>query len=348
MLKRMKCRCANSKMIKISQAVLRRTGMATLALVAVGVLTLPAAADEELRKQANSFFGPLPAKMPGSEADTPARVELGRKLYFEKKLSLDNTVACNSCHALDNFGGGVDNQPTSEGVGKKHGDRNSPTTLNAGFFLAQFWDGRAASLKEQAKGPVLNPIEMAMPSEAEVVKRLKADPTYQKMFAQAFPGTEEKITYDNMAEAIAAFERTLITHDRFDDFQRGDNAALNEQELQGLKLVATIGCTACHVGPALGGTSYQKLGLIHPYTTTDIGRAKITQDDSDKSKFKVPTLRNVALTAPYFHDGSLKSLKDTVVKMAYHQLDKKLTDQEADAIVAFLYALNDKPRTVTQ
>ena len=282
--------------------------------------------------------------MPASENDTPARVELGRKLYFEKKLSKDQSISCNSCHLLDKFQGGVDNEPTSSGVGGQHGDRNSPTTLNAGFNLAQFWDGRAPNLKEQAKGPVLNPVEMSMPDEATVVSRLKTDSAYPALFARAFPEASEKITYDTMAEAIAAFERTLITHDRFDDFQRGDDKALTTRELAGLNLVMTLGCTTCHVGPTIGGNSYQKVGLIHPYDTTDIGRAKITQEDSDRMKFKVPNLRNVALTAPYFHDGKITDLKEAVTKMAYHQLDKKLTADEADSIVAFLSALTDKPR----
>lgn len=300
----------------------------------------------ELRTKAKELFGTLPDKMPGSEADTPARVELGRKLYFEKQLSMDKSISCNSCHRLDEFRGGADDRATSEGVGKKFGDRNSPTTLNAGFHFAQFWDGRAPSLKEQAKGPVLNPVEMAMPADAEVVKRLKADPAYEKMFARAFPTASDKITYDNMAEAIAAFERTLITRDRFDDFQRGDDKALTAQELKGLQLVSTIGCTTCHVGPVMGGNMYQKLGLVHPYDTADIGRQKVTKEEFDNKKFKVPSLRNIALTAPYFHDGKIVTLKEAVTKMAYHQLDRKLTDEEASNILAFLHALTDKPREV--
>lgn len=300
----------------------------------------------ELRTQAKELFGTLPDQMPGGEADTPARVELGRKLYLEKRLSTDNTISCNSCHRLDEFLGGADEHATSEGVGKKFGDCNSPTTLNAGFHFAQFWDGRAATLKEQAKGPVLNPVEMAMPSEEEVVRRLKADADYSTQFAKAFPGAGEKINYDNMAEAIAAFERTLVTRDRFDDFQRGDDKALTAQELRGLHLVSTIGCTTCHVGPLMGGGMYQKIGLVHPFDTTDIGRQKVTNEESDNRKFKVPSLRNIAITAPYFHNGKTATLKDAVTKMAHHQLDKKLTDDETESIVAFLRALTDKPRVV--
>ena len=322
-----------------------------ICLTAVSFVTCSWAADPspaDLRVQAKQLFGLLPDKMPGSEADTPARIELGRKLYFEKRLSKDNSLSCNSCHHLDQFGGGADTLPTSEGVNKKFGDRNSPTTLNAGFHFAQFWDGRAPNLKEQAKGPVLNPVEMAMPAETEVVQRLKADPAYGKLFARAFPAVTDPISYDNAAEAIAAFERTLITRDRFDDFQRGDDSALTAQERRGLHLVSTLGCTTCHVGPVMGGGMYQKIGLVHAYETPDIGRQKVTKDDSDARKFKVPSLRNVALTAPYFHDGKIATLKDAVTKMAYHQLDKKLTDVEAEDIVAFLYALTDKPRVVCQ
>lgn len=301
-----------------------------------------------LRAKARDLFGPLPDKMPGSEADTPARVELGRKLYFEKRLSIDNSLSCNSCHRLDEFRGGVDNEPTSPGFKHQRGDRNSPTTLNAGFHFVQFWDGRAENLKAQAKGPVLNPVEMAMPAEAEAVRRLKADAAYQKMFAKAFPGTADPINYDTMAEAIAAFERTLITRDRFDDFQKGDDQALSAQELQGLQLFTSIGCTTCHVGPVIGGNSYQKIGLIHPYETKDLGREQATKDEEDRGRFKVPSLRNIALTAPYFHDGKVATLRDAVVKMAHLQLDKTLTDAEADLLVAYLDSLTDKPRVVTR
>ncbi len=301
-----------------------------------------------LRAKARELFGPLPDKMPGSEADTPARVELGRKLYFEKKLSIDNSLSCNSCHRLDEFLGGVDNEPTSPGFKRQRGDRNSPTTLNAGFHFVQFWDGRAENLKAQAKGPVLNPVEMAMPAEAEAVKRLNADTAYQRMFAKAFPGMADPINYDNLAEAIAAFERTLITRDRFDDFQKGDDQALTAQELKGLHLLTSIGCSTCHVGPVLGGNSYQKIGLIHPYETKDLGREQATKDEEDRGRFKVPSLRNIALTAPYFHDGKVATLRDAVVKMAHLQLDKTLTDAEADVLVAYLDALTDKPRAVTR
>ncbi|RME90937.1 MAG: cytochrome-c peroxidase, partial [Verrucomicrobia bacterium] len=237
-------------------------------------MTPVAGADiQALREQAKAVFGVLPDKMPGSENDTPARIELGRKLYFDNRLSVNDSQSCNTCHRLDEKRGGVDNEPTSLGAHGKRGDRNAPTTLNAGFHIAQFWDGRAKDLKEQAKGPVLNPVEMAMPSEEAVVKKLSAIPEYRELFAKAFPDSDPAITYDNMAEAIAAFERTLITRDRFDDFLKGDDQALTAQELKGLETFMTIGCLTCHMSPTIGGNSYQKVGLIHAYENTkDKGR----------------------------------------------------------------------------
>jgi cytochrome c peroxidase len=299
----------------------------------------------KLRSEAKLMFGALPDKMPGSEQDTPQRVFLGKKLYFDNLLSANKSQSCNTCHRVDDNLAGVDNEATSEGAFDKRGDRNAPTVLNAGLHLAQFWDGRAADLKEQAKGPVLNPVEMAMPDETEVLKRLKADADYPKLFAAAFPGAADKITYDNMAEAIAAFERTLITRDRFDDWQKGDDKALTTKELQGLRLFLDVGCTTCHVGPVIGAKSFQKMGLVNAYeNTTDIGRFKVTNDDDDKFKFKVPSLRNVTLTGPFFHDGRLTLLREAVKKMGHLQLGKELTPEEVDLLMAFLDTLTDKTR----
>ena len=297
----------------------------------------------DLRTKAKDFFQPLPAKMPGAEKDSPAQVELGRKLYFEKKLSANAKQSCNDCHRIDQNRAGVDNEPTSEGVHGKRGDRNSPTTLNAGFHFAQFWDGRAKDLAEQAKGPVLNPVEMAMPDEKEVIRRLEEDASYPGMFKAAFPGEAKPINYENFARAVAAFERTLITHDRFDDFLKGDDKALNAQELRGLNLFMSLGCTTCHVGPTIGGNMYQKVGLVHPYANTnDVGRFKVTGDEGDRYRFKVPSLRNVALTYPYFHDGKGADLRAAAKEMAHMQLGQELTDEEVSAIAAFLNSLSDK------
>jgi cytochrome c peroxidase len=298
-----------------------------------------------VRAKAKDVLGALPDKMPGGENDSAQLVALGRKLYFDKLLSVNQTISCNSCHVVDNNKGGVDGEATSPGAFGKRGGRNSPTVLNAGFHFAQFWDGRAPHLQAQAKGPILNPIEMAMPNEAEVLNRLRASPDYTALFDQAFPNAGDKITYDNLAHAIAAFERTLVTHDRFDDFLKGDDKALNSRELRGLDLFLNTGCTTCHQGPLLGATTYQKVGLIHPYENKeDLGREAVTKDEDDRYKFKVPTLRNIAITGPYFHDGTRKTLKEVVPQMAHMQLDKQLTTDEVDSVVAFLNTLTDKPR----
>jgi cytochrome c peroxidase len=319
------------------------------AFVCAGVLAAHADAPktpkpEELRQRCSPMLEPLPARMPGAEKDTPALVNLGRTLFFDVRLSANNSQSCNSCHAVDKGRGGVDNEPTSPGALGKRGGRNSPTVLNAGFHATQFWDGRAADLAAQAKGPILNPIEMAMPSEQAVVEKLSSIPDYQKSFARAFPGEARPLTYDNLARATAAFERTLVTRDRFDDFLKGENRALTAEELKGLDLFVSIGCTGCHNGPALGGTSFQKRGLIHPVELKDVGRFDVTKAEDDKFKFKVPSLRNISLTAPYFHDGSKGQLEEAVKEMAWIQLDRKLTEEEAKSLTAFLSALSDKER----
>jgi cytochrome c peroxidase len=302
---------------------------------------------QELIQKANQIFKPLPDKMPGFENVTKEQIELGKLLYFDKRLSVNDQQACNSCHVLDNNGPGVDNKPVSDGAlpGKK-GERNSPTVLNAGFHIAQFWDGRAKDLVEQAKGPILNPVEMAMPSEVAVVKKISAIQEYKDLFPKAFPNEKEAITYENIAKAIAAFESTLITKDRFDDFLKGDAKSLTPEEQKGLKTFMDVGCIQCHNGALLGGNSYQKMGKLNPYETKDLGRYNVTKKEEDKYMFKVPSLRNVALTAPYFHDGQAKTLEDAVKQMAWLQLNKKLTDEEVQSIVAFLKSLTDKSREV--
>lgn len=297
-----------------------------------------------LRKQALELLGPIPDKMPGADKDTPALVKLGKELYFEKALSENQTQSCNSCHQVEGRKGGVDNEATSPGAFGKRGGRNSPTTLNAGFQLAQFWDGRADDLVAQAKGPVLNPVEMAMPSEEVVVKRLKGLPKYSDLFRAAFPGSGDPISYHNMALAIAAFERTLITRDRFDDFLKGKDTALSTKELKGLQEFLNLGCTTCHYGPVIGGQVYQKIGLVNPFPTDDKGRSEVTKDEDDQFKFKVPMLRNIAITGPYFHKGQIASLEEAVRKMAWHQLGKEVSEDQVKSLVAFLQSLTDKAR----
>jgi len=299
---------------------------------------------QDLRKSALQVTGVIPDRMPGAEKNTPEQITLGKKLYFDKILSKNQSQSCNTCHRVDGGLPGSDGEATSPGAFGKRGDRNAPTTLNAGFHHAQFWDGRAPDLEEQAKGPVLNPVEMAMPDQAEVLKRLRDHAEYPALFKAAFPSAGEAVTYDNMADAIAAFERTLITRDRFDDFLRGGDEVLSTAELRGLKTFLANGCTACHNGPLLGANSYQKVGLVHPFPTKDPGRRAVTKDESDEAKFKVPTLRNIAITGPYFHDGSIRSLDDAVKMMGWHQLGKVLSTEEIRDIAAFLGTLSGKDR----
>jgi len=303
---------------------------------------LSEAEENELLAKASSIFGALPNKMPGSENDTPELIDLGKKLYFETKLSVNNTMSCNTCHDINNRAGD-DGKPTSPGaLPGTMGTRNTPTVFNAGFQFAQFWDGRAPDLKEQAKGPILNPVEMAMPNEKEVVKVISSIPEYQEMFKKAFPNEKNPITFDNIAHSIAAFERTLVSKSRYDEWVTGNKNALTDEEKIGLKNFIEVGCITCHTGPLFGGNIYQKMGLVKPYSNTkDLGRYEVTKQESDRYMFKVSMLRNVALTAPYFHDGAVQTLEEAVKIMADINLGKQLTDEQVKTIVAFLKALND-------
>lgn len=306
-------------------------------------LKAPTAA--ELRTRAKALFAPLPAVMESPKYKlTPEKIELGHKLYFDTRLSRGQELSCASCHDLNGYG--IDTRPEalqqgrSFGHRKQFGDRNSPSTYNAALQLAQFWDGRAADVEEQAKGPILNPVEMTMADEASVVSILKSIPGYEPLFKAAFPGETESLTYDTMAQAIGAYERTLVTPGRFDTFLTGDDSALGPQELEGLRTFMDTGCIACHMGPGVGGAMYQKLGLIKPYPTADIGRAAVTKAPSDTGVFKVPSLRNVAKTAPYFHDGSVKTLPEAIAIMAEHQTGAgKLPEAKVKQIATFLESL---------
>ncbi len=294
----------------------------------------------------------LPGKAPepAENPTTPEKVELGKILYHDPRLSSTGTVACASCHNV--MAGGEDNRGGSVGVHAQVGGRSAPTVWNSAFNAVQFWDGRAPSLEAQAKGPVTNPIEMGMKSWDDVVARLKAIPGYAPLFAKAFPGADP-VTADNAAKAIAAYERTLITpNSAYDKFANGDQSALNEQQKRGLKTFAEVGCTSCHSGPVFNGQQGQGTGHFMKFPTNenpaleaqyefskDMGRYEATKNEADKHFFKVPTLRNIALTAPYFHNGKVKTLEEAVKIMAKLQLDKELTPQQVDDITAFLNAL---------
>lgn len=275
----------------------------------------------------------------------PQKVELGKMLFFEPRLSKSGFISCNSCHNLST--GGSDNLPTSIGHNWQEGLINAPTVLNSSMNLAQFWDGRAADLKEQAAGPIANPIEMAF-SHTLAVEVLQSIPQYRELFKAVY-GTDE-ITIDHVTDAIAAFEETLVTpNSRFDQWLRGDENALTKTELEGYQLFKSIGCVACHYGPAVGGASFQKMGLVEPYQTTNPsqGVAGLTGKDADRFLFKVPTLRNVELTYPYFHDGAYWRLEDAVDVMARLQLGRKLSDEEIGKIVAFLKTLTGEQPQIT-
>lgn len=308
----------------------------------------------ELQERAKTLFGELPEVVDNPENPiTEEKVILGKQLYFDVRLSKDNKQSCNTCHNLNTFG--VDNLPTSPGNDGKNGPRNSPTVLNAALHASQFWDGRNKDVEEQAGGPILNPIEMAMPSEEFVVERLSGIEEYKELFAKAFPEDEQPITYKNLQKAIGAFERKLITPSKFDDYIAGNNEALNEQEKRGLETFMTTGCITCHSGNALGGQLIQKFGLFGNYweltksDRIDEGRFEVTQNEADKYFFKSPSLRNVEKTYPYFHDGSVNELNKAVKIMAKLQLNKELTEEETNDIVAFLNTLTgDVPQEFKQ
>jgi len=288
---------------------------------------------------------PTVAPAPANNPTTPEKVALGKILYHDPRLSSTGTVACASCH--NTMLGGEDNRPNSMGVHGQTGGRSAPTVWNAAFNKVQFWDGRAASLEDQAAGPVTNPIEMGMKSWDDVVARLKAIPGYQLAFEKAF-GDKNAISKENATKAIAAYERTLITpNSPYDKYISGNKTALTAQQIRGLQKVEELGCTGCHSGPAFNGPGvFQKFptfsngGLEAQYHfIKDLGLAEVTQKPEDKHLWKVPTLRNIALTAPYFHNGSVKTLDTAVKIMAKLQVGIDISDADTADVVAFLNAL---------
>jgi cytochrome c peroxidase len=286
------------------------------------------------------IFGALPAAIEQRSPTpvAPERIALGRMLFYEPRLSKSGAISCNSCHPLDSYG--ADNEPTSDGHQGALGERNSPSVYNAAGHFAQFWDGRAPDVEEQAKGPVLNPVEMAMRSEQAVVAVLKSIPAYVEAFKRAFPDDKDPVTFDHAALAIGAFERGLVTPSRWDRFLRGDHSALTPAEIAGFNTFLQSGCASCHAGTYVGGKMFQRIGLLRDWPDqSDPGRYKLTRSEADRMVFKVPSLRNVAKTAPYFHNGKVKTLEEAVLYMAEYQLGNKLTEGEVRAIVAWLQAL---------
>lgn len=291
------------------------------------------------------LFEALPTKADNpNNISTPEKIELGHILYFDTRLSLTGNNSCNSCHNLATFG--VDNLPTSEGDNGGFGDRNSPTVLNAALHSMQFWDGRAKDVEEQAGAPITNPVEMAIPSKAFLVERLNNIELYKEWFAKAYPNEENPITYENVQNSIACFERELLTPSRFDKYLNGDENALTEQEKKGMLSFVLNGCTTCHSGVLLGGNTFQKFGVYEDFWKAindekrDKGLASVTNNTADEFMFKVPSLRNVEHTYPYFHNGSVDSLEQAVRIMAELQLNKELSDTEVKNITAFLKSLS--------
>ena len=268
-----------------------------------------------------------------------AAVELGHRLFFDPRLSSGDDISCSSCHDVAH--GGVDTKAKSAGAKGHLGERNTPTVLNAAGAFAQFWDGRAASVEEQALIPISSPTEMGGQSGAAVVQRLKAIPEYRQRFESAFPADRDPVTFRNIGIAIGSYERRLSTPGRWDRFLDGDRSALSSREKEGLRTFLSVGCMVCHTGPLVGGSSFAKLGAVIAWPNqADTGRMRVTSDVRDRMMFKVPTLRNVSRTAPYFHDGSAATLDDAVKAMGHHQLGIELTAREVQSIVSWLRALD--------
>jgi cytochrome c peroxidase len=313
-------------------------------LMLAGLITGAAQADktDRLIRKANRYFQPLPSTMPGADGDTAEQIALGRKLYHDPRLSINDAQSCSSCHPVDGGRAGMDGLPTSPGARGEFGTRNSPTVLNAGWQFSQFWDGRARDLADQAGQPILNPIEMGMPDEQSVVDKLAATADYPAEFAAAFAAEATPLTYPNLRRAIAAFESTLRTEARFDDFLQGDRTALSEKEQRGLDTFIRVNCVRCHDGPLVGGGMFEKLGVYGAFDSKDSGRHSVTGQEADHMVFKVPQLRNVALTGPWFHDGSGTSLETVIEIMGRIQLNLTLKPEEIEEISAFLRALTGK------
>lgn len=299
-----------------------------------GVMLLGAAATV----RAEEPIKPIPLE----HGQNAAKVALGELLFNDKRLSKDNTLSCASCHNLQT--GGVDRTPVSTGINGAQGPINAPTVFNSGASFRQFWDGRARSLEEQAAGPIQNPLEMGS-NLAEVMAKLSVDPAVQAQFAAVYrDGLQPK----NMLDAIASFERSLITpNSRFDHFLRGDESAISADELKGYQLFKSYGCTSCHQGVNVGGNMFQVFGVMGNYfadrgrvTEADLGRYNVTRDAADRHVFKVPSLRNVALTAPYFHDGSAKTLEAAVDVMFRYQLGRTASHADKDLLIKFLRTLS--------
>ena len=314
---------------------------AALALMVVGcgTKTDQAASSAPITKADVAVFASLPAEVDvANQPLSDAKVQLGRALYYENVLSKSHDVSCNSCHPLNAWG--ADGRKVSLGHDGNAGSRNAPTVYHAAGHTAQFWDGRAKDVEEQAKGPILNPVEMGMSDTIGVLAHLRASPVYVAQFRAAFPNDKQPVSYDNVGNAIGAFERKLLTPSRWDKFLAGDTTALTAEEKAGLRTYLNTGCQACHVGAYIGGDRFMKAGAqVAWFSQADSGRFGVTKDAKDLFVFKVPSLRNIDRTGPYFHDGSVASLNDAVRLMAHHQLNKELPPADVQSIVTWMGSL---------
>jgi cytochrome c peroxidase len=303
--------------------------------------------DKDLQRQVNKIFGPLPQAMVSEKNPfTPEKVKLGKMLFYETRISVDGTVSCARCHPISLYA--ADGLRKSIGNNCKLNPRNAPTLFNAAGQISAHWTGNRIDVEDQAKQSVIGPPSFGMPSYGSVEKKLKDIKGYVELFKAAFPADHNPVTVDNFAKAIGVFERTLVTPSRFDSFLKGEIAALNAKERRGLKTYIETGCMMCHFGPYLGGQVYEKFGVIEPYwkytksEPVDEGRYAVTKKEADKYVFKVPIHRNVAKTAPYFHDGSVDKLEDAVWIMGKIQLGKDLNKSQVEEVVTFLKSLTGK------
>ncbi len=337
---------AGREVIMIGIAIKRRSLAVTLVTFLALIAYLPAGAapDDTLLKQAKQAFGALPSVM-ASERNpvTPEKVALGKILFYETRVSVDGTVSCARCHPMGLYA--ADGLKKPIGNNCKINPRNGPTILNAADQIAIHWIGNRADVEDQAKQAIIGPPSFGMPSYEAAEKKLREINGYEALFRKAFPNDKNPITVDNFAKAVGAFERTLITPSPFDAYMKGDNGALGETEKRGLQTFMQTGCVACHAGPYVGGQMYEKFGIFEPYwaqtksTAIDEGRFPVTKNESDKYVFKVPILRNIEKTSPYFHDGSVDHLYDAVWIMGKVQLGKDLAKGQVEDILAFLKTL---------
>ena len=316
-----------------------------IALIAGVAFSTAALAADDLRAKATAAFKPLPSTIPSVKDNpiTPEKISLGKALFFDTRMSASGVFSCNSCHNLAT--GGDDNLETSIGHGWQKGPRNAPTALNAVLNEAQFWDGRAEDLKAQAKGPVQAGVEMAN-TPANVIATLNSMPQYKDWFKAAFPAEADPVTFDNFAKAIEAFEATLLTPAPFDAYLNGDDAALSDQQKAGMALFIDKGCSSCHSGVNVGGHGYYPFGVVETpggdvLPAGDKGRFSVTKTADDSYVFRAAPLRNIALTAPYFHSGKVWDLKQAVAIMGTSQLGADLKEEEVTQITAFLESLTE-------